>query len=228
MKHGYPKTVVFVRHAESEENTMTIEERVAVGRGTNHCPISSVGVRQTEIAGEWLREHFPEPDAIYRSYYKRVKQTSDICYPGVMKRTEGILGETNRGVWYVYTEEQIKREMPWEILRRKLEGDYHYRPVGGENWPDTEERVRAFRRRLRNGQSGDTVVIFGHGTWHLLWRKLLNKWDDDETMERYYKKDIVANASVSIYHGRFDPVTGWPILVHDPAKDYIVPWLGRI
>lgn len=228
MKDAYPKTFIFVRHAESEGNLLSVEERTKHEVGTNRYALTDRGQRQAELTGKWLRDHYPEPDRILRSYYERVHQTSDICYPDLPKRQENLLAEANRGIWHVATEEEIRAVLPFEVRRRDLEGYYHYRAPGGENWPDVERRVRDFRRSIRENYSGKVIVVFGHGTWELVWRKVLNCWDDTEVMEHYYRQDIVGNASISIYHGRFDEETGRPYLAHDPSVDYKVPWKGKL
>jgi len=183
---------------------------------------------QAAMTGEWLREYYPAPDRVIRSYYDRTHQTSDICYPDLPKRQESLLSEANRGIWHVATEDEIRAVLPFEVRRRELEGYYHYRAPGGENWPDVERRVREFRRSIRENYPGKVIVAFGHGTWELVWKKVLNCWDDTEVMEQYRAQLIVHNASVSVYHGRFDEETGRPYLAHEPVRDYFVPWKGRI
>lgn len=228
MKDAYPSKVIFVRHAESEGNLLTVEERAKYEVGTNRYALTERGKLQAKFAGEWLQEYFPRPDRIIRSYYQRVHETSDICYPDLPKRQESLLAEANRGIWHVATEEEIRAALPFEVRRRDLEGYYHYRAPGGENWPDVERRVREFRRSIRKNYEGKVIVVFGHGTWHLVWQKVLGGWDDTEVMERYQTNQIVHNASISVYNGRFDLDTGRPYLLHNPSQDYVVPWKGRI
>lgn len=143
-------------------------------------------------------------------------------------REDARLAEANRGIWHVRSEEQIAREAPWEIDRRAFEGLYHYRPIGGENWPDMEARVRPFRHTLRWAYDGKTVVVVTHGQWLLVWQKLVHHWTIEEVIRRYEAEEVVADASVLRYHGDFDPETNRHVLLHNPATDYIIPWQEKL
>lgn len=223
----YPATIVFVRHAESVGNTLTREQRARTAMGSNYYQLTERGREQARLTGAWMRERFPSPDRIFRSYYARTRETAELLYPGTSIQEDPRLAEADRGIWHVRTEEQVRIEAPFELDRREFQGIYHYRPIGGENWPDIEIRLRIFRNMLRAHYSGKTVVVVGHGQWLLLWQKTVHRWTIDETVARYLRDDIVANASVLIYRGETDP-DGRHRLVHDPATDYIVPWQSKL
>lgn len=134
----YPKLVVLVRHAESVGNTLSVAERARTPMGTNWYALTERGREQARITGEWLRAQYPSPRRIIRSYYQRTRETADLLYPDFPIREDERLAEASRGIWHVRTEDEIRREAPWEIDRKQFEGLYHYRPIGGENWPDVE------------------------------------------------------------------------------------------
>jgi len=224
---AYPATVVYVRHAQSIGNILNKEERAELDVSTDAYSLTDLGRRQSEITGEWMREHFPHPDVILRSYYTRTRETSDILYPDFPKIDEPLLAERDRGVWHVMTREEIQRMIPWELVRRKRTGPYHYRPIGGESMADMERRVRELRRSLRCNYPGKTVVLVGHAHWLLLLLKLAYRWTIEEMLARLEKNDWAQNASVLIFRpGPFDPQTGKQRLLHDPKQDYFVPWEG--
>lgn len=224
----YPRTVVFVRHAQSRGNTLSLAERAALPVGTTAYELTALGERQADLTGEWLRARFPNPDRLIRSYYRRTRLTGERCYPGWDIREDERLAEANRGVYTVLGEEGVRANMPWEIERRERDGLYHYCPLGGENWPMIEARIRSFRRSLRTHYPEKTVVCFAHGFWLLLWQKRVHRWPIEEAERRYREDEIVANASVLIYHGRWNERLGKHVLEHDPATDYVVPWEGKI
>lgn len=224
----YPETVVFVRHAQSKGNLLSPAERAALPVGTTSYDLTPFGERQADITGEYVRKHFPNPDRLIRSYYRRTRLTGERCYPGWDIREDERLAEANRGVYTVLGEDGVRVHMPWELERRERDGLYHYMPPGGENWPMIEARIRSFRRSLRMHYSGKTVVCFTHGFWLLLWQKRVHRWTIEETERRYREDEIVANASVLIYRGRWDDERGKHVLAHDPATDYVVPWEGKI
>lgn len=225
----YPKTMVFVRHAESEGNLMTPQERAEFPMGTTYYKLTARGEVQADITGRWLREHYPHPSAILRSYYTRTAMTAERCYPpalGYKINEDERLAEANRGIWHVRSEIWMREHRPEEVERRELEGRYHYRPPGGENSPDIERRIRDFRKSMRRRFAGKIVVVVTHGNWLLHWQKRIHHWTIAEMLERYERSAVVENASVLIYHGVVVDDRGK--LVHDPKIDYIIPWHGKI
>ena len=54
------------------------------------------------------------------------------------------LSEVQRGIGHHMTKKEIQDEIPIEILRRQIDGDYHHRPTGGENWLDVHVRISTF------------------------------------------------------------------------------------
>lgn len=222
----YPALFIFVRHAQSQGNLLTPAERVRLEMGTPYYTLTDRGRAQARMTGEWLQKFFPNPDRIFRSYFVRTRETAELLYSNRSIAEDERLAEANRGMWHVLSEDDIREKMPWEIRRRELDGLYHYRPPGGENWPDVELRLRDFRRSMRRRFPGKTIVCVTHGHWLLLWQKRIDRWTIDETVERYKQGIIVENASVVIY--RDEIVGGKHRLVHDPSRDYIVPWKGKL
>ncbi|OGL63390.1 hypothetical protein A3C09_04340 [Candidatus Uhrbacteria bacterium RIFCSPHIGHO2_02_FULL_47_44] len=224
----YPETVVFIRHAESEGNVRTREEQRCFPVGTNAYKLSPRGREQARITGERVRELFPKPDRVIRSYYARTNETARIIYPDLEIREDPLLAERDRGIWTNATEKEVSVCMPWEIRRRDEQGVYHYRASGGENIPDVERRVREFRRSIRFNYSGKTIVVVGHSQWILLWQKIVHDWPMEETMRRFIAGEWVENASILIYHNTWSEEFGKHILTHDPETDYEVPWKDKL
>jgi broad specificity phosphatase PhoE len=224
----YPNRIILIRHAESVGNIRSREEQRCFPVGTNKYGLSPRGREQARITGEWMREHYPAPDRIIFSYYARTNETVRIIYPDLPLREDALLAERDRGMWTNATEEEVQKLMPWEIRRRDEQGSYHYRPMGGENIPDVEQRVREFRRSIHSNYSEKTIVIVGHSQWILLWQKIVHGWSMEETMKRFDVQDWVANASVTIYSNKYDPQASKYVLEHNPGTDYIVPWKDQI
>ncbi len=223
----YPEVIALVRHAQSQGNLMTREERARTALGTNFYRLTPHGRAQSEITGAWLREHFPQPARILRSHYTRTAETAQICYPNQMVKTDPRLAEANRGVWHVMSEEEMHSQIPWELKRREFEGLYHYRPLGGESGPDIERRAIDFRSYLHRCYGGQVVVVFTHGQWINMWFKRHYDWTEEEFVARYERDDVVANASVTIFRGVTLP-DGKSVLQHDPRTDYVIPWQGKL
>ena len=111
-------------------------------------------------------------------------------------------------------EDEIAERFPGELRRRALMGWYHFRPMGGENWPDAERRVREFRRSVCCNYGGKRVVAFTHSHFLLLWQRVNHGWTIDATVAKFLRKEWVENASVLVYRNG-----EWTT-----ATDYVVPW----
>lgn len=227
MRIPYPTRVVLVRHAESEGNVLSREGQIEFAKGTNFYNLTARGREQARITSVVMREMFSHPDFILRSYFMRTNETAQIVYPGREIKVDALLAERDRGIWTNATTEQVKEFMPWEIDRKQQQGPYHYRPPGGENLPDVERRVREFRRSLKFNCSGKTVVVFGHGHWILLWKKIVHRWEIDETIANT-ETQAPENASILVYHNTWSDERQKYIMTHDPETDYLVPWKGKL
>ncbi len=221
----YPRELVFVRHAESVGNVRTHQEKTRMPVGTNYFKLTARGERQAEITGRWLREHFPKPDRVISSHYVRPMQTALAAYPDENMRIEPLLAELDRGIYSVLTDDEVGEKYPEEIRRKELVGLYHYRPIGGESWPDAERRVREFRRSVRCNFPLKRVAAFGHSHWLLLWQRIYHAWSIEETVEKFKRQEYVDNASVLIFRdGGHDEHSGRRVLLHNPECDYVIPW----
>lgn len=233
---GWPRKLVLVRHAESEGNIRSSAERAEFEMGSQNYPLTERGRQQAIITGEYLRARFGKFDAMHESYYRRSGETMALMFPtpsapDVTNSSNGAkkpfvdprLAEAQRGIWHVMTHEQVAARFPEEIERREREGLYHYRPLGGENWPDVELRIHSYRNTLIQEYEGQRIVVCGHGNWANLFKRINQHLSIEEAMAEY-KSGVVENASVTIYEGR--AVDGRPRLVL--TEENIVPWKGKL
>ncbi len=219
----WPMTLVLVRHAESEGNVLTVAERAAHPVGTHDYDLTPRGRRQAEITGAYLAEHFPQIDVRYVSYYRRARETMRIIQPDARVYEDPRLREAERGIWHVLTPEQVMDQCPFELERKEREGLYHYRPIGGENWPDVELREHSFLGTLARDCGGQIVLIVVHGHWLVLFRKLIEHLTIEQALD-LYKNHNVENASVTVYRSYEDH--GRSRLKLDQLN--IVPWAGKV
>ncbi len=220
---GWPKRLVLVRHGESLGNTMTVDERATCEVSTHAYPLTPRGREQARVTGEWLRRTFGAFDVRYTSYYRRAQETMDLLCPGEESHVDARLAEANRGIFHTMTREEIERHFPFELKRKEKEGLYHFRPLGGENWPDIELRIHSFLTTLSRDYDDASVLIVVHGHWLILFQRLVERYSIAEA-ERRYREAVVKNASVTWYEpGR---VCGRPRLVLKDAN--LVPWNGLV
>jgi len=221
---GWPRRLVLVRHAESEGNIRSVDERAQFNVATHAYPLTPLGRRQAAITGEYLRSRFGNFDVCYVSYYQRSRETMSVMYPDARVYEDPRLAEGQRGIWHTFTQEQIEKLFPGETARREREGLYHYRPFGGENWPDIELRIHSFLGTLSRDYDDQDVLIVVHGHWLILFQRLIHHFSIEEVVAKYKTKGVFANASVTLYEG---------VVIHGKQRlvlveQNIVPWAGKL
>ncbi len=220
---SWPDQLVLVRHAESEGNVRTVDERAQYEVSTHAYPLTERGRAQARATGDWLRETYGAFDVHYTSYYVRAKETMALMAPEAKVYEDARLAEANRGIYHTYTRDEIARLFPKELERKEREGLYHHRPLGGENWPDIELRVHSFLGTLTRDCGGRKVLIVVHGFWLILFQKLVERFGIEEAARRY-REETAPNASVTAYAG--EPTLHGSRL--KPVRKHFVPWEGKI
>jgi len=216
---GWPSLLLMVRHAESEGNVRSVEERAAFDMATHAYPLTALGREQAGITGAYILRKFPGPfQARYVSYYTRSRETMEIMLPKEKLYEDPRLAEAQRGIYHTMTTAQIATSYPGELERKAREGLYHYRAPGGENWPDIELRIHSFLGTLARDYEGQRVIMVVHGFWLLLFQRLMERFSIEEALKRY-KAGAVANASVTVYRSGQHSSHMW-----ECPKEYAVPW----
>jgi len=227
---GWPKLLVLVRHAESEGNVLSVEDRPKLDKGAQLYELTARGHEQAKITGVYVQREFGPFDVRYTSYYTRARQTMQYLVPAGTKWYEDPrLGEAQRGIWHALTHAEIDQYYPVERIRKKREGVYHYRPPGGENWPDVELRIHSFLGTLARDCAEKSVLIVVHGHWHILFEKLIHHFSAEEAVKRYESRvedsstgfnGHMENASVAVYRGDNGSLAS--------GSSYDIPWKGKL
>jgi broad specificity phosphatase PhoE len=199
-----------------------VDQRAEFDVATHRYHVTQRGHAQGTITGNYLKERFGTFDIRYASYYTRSQETMADMYPGLKFYEDPRLAEAQRGIWHTMTHAQMQERFPEEVARKRKEGLYHYRPWGGENWPDVELRVHSFLGTLSRDYDDQDVVIVVHGHWLILFERLVEHFSIEEAMRRY-EGHVVANASVTLF--KDSHVNGKSRLVQ---ADYVVPWEGKL
>lgn len=220
---SWPRQLVLVRHAESEGNLKSANERAEFDVSTHEYALSERGRKQAEITGQFLRESFGNFDIHYVSYYQRSKETMAIMYPDARVYEDPRLAEGQRGIWHILTKQQMLKKFPEEFKRRDREGLYHYRPFGGENWPDIELRIHSFLGTLSRDYDDQKVLIVVHGHWLILFQRLIHHFSIAEALKRYHGR-VFQNASVTVYNDLRQNGKSRLIL----QSENFVPWQGKL
>lgn len=199
---GWPKELVLVRHAESLGNVKSVDERASFNLTSHRYGLTDFGKEQAVKTGEYLNDTYGFFDINYTSYYQRTKDTFEIMYPNKKHYEDPRLAEANRGHYHSLTREQLKTKFPEELERKDREGLYHYRPLGGENWPDIELRIHSFLGTLSRDCEDKKVLIVVHGFWFLLFQRLIHHFSISDAVDIYTNSKnhgVIENASVTKY-----------------------------
>ena len=208
----WPHRLVIVRHGQSERN---VAKEIAKAGGlpevwTNNVrdldtPLTPTGVQQAIATGGFLRDS-GDFDVIFSSPYMRALQTTQHIISQLRTAPLTVMEERIReiefGVLDGLTSAGIKARYPEEFARRQREGKYWYRPPGGESRPDVALRVHSFLGMLTRDYRQKHVLVVCHSVVVLIFRRLLERWDEAKYME-VDREDDVLNCSLTTY--KFDP-----------------------
>ncbi|TGN79482.1 histidine phosphatase family protein [Streptomyces bauhiniae] len=166
-----------VRHGESTANVAFAA--AAVSRSTEpvtgrdrDVTLSPLGVRQAEALGGWLvgQDRERGPDLVVCSPYTRAGQTWQVMRefaatqggPVVEAVVDERLRDRETGVFELHPPTAVRARNPEEADRRRLLGEWHYRPPGGEALTDVALRVRQFLTDLSQAAPGRRVLLVTH------------------------------------------------------------------
>lgn len=175
-----------------------------------NTPLTDEGLKQAAITGRALKSKISLPDAVYVSPYLRTRQTLEqLCagWPelgGVKMVQEERIREQEHGLSTVFNDWRVYYVFhPLQALLYKLEGEYEYRFLNGENKADVRDRVRSFLSTLIREHAEQNVLVVSHHLTLLSLRANLERWDR-ETFIKTDKEDKPLNCGVTTYEGRAD------------------------
>lgn len=219
MEQKWPSTLVLVRHGESERD---VKREQAKGKPDIHhyheglrdidVKLTRRGVEQAGHTGKFLAAQL-EFDTIFVSPYTRTAQTAEAILEQLDPKPELVLDERIReiefGILDGLTAAGIRNKYPDEWERRKREGNYWYRPPGGESRPDVALRVNSFLNTLTRDYPATRALVVCHSVVVLIFRRLLERWGEQEYLKVNRENDV-KNCSVTTY--QFDPKHGRLVL----------------
>lgn len=148
--------VYFVRHAESEGNTLGI-----FCTASQETPLTHHGEDVARRIGQWFCEH-EKHVAIYSSPKERSVQTASAiaeCFPANVN-IEPRFSERDWGEFNMFTWNDLSITMD----RFDDERRYEFIPNGGESWQAMETRLfRALVECVEVNESGTAIIVVTHG-----------------------------------------------------------------
>lgn len=203
----WPQQLVLIRHAHSQRNLSkeTVRELASVWADSSlrnqDSALTPQGVEQALATGRHLSAH-PRYDVVIASPYLRTRQTAERIISTIGYEPPIVIEERIReiefGILDGLTALGIRETYPAELERRKKEGKYWYRPPGGESRPDVALRVHSFLGTLTREYAKARVLIVCHSVVVLIFRRLLERWHEEQYLEVEKEQDV-KNCSLTSY-----------------------------
>ncbi|MCX6744338.1 MAG: histidine phosphatase family protein [Candidatus Parcubacteria bacterium] len=197
---GWPKRIVMVRHAESEGNARGRDDESLEQIPNFKFHLTEKGIAQAQATGKYLREKFGDFKALFTSTYLRTQETLAAMYGIVPFVIDSRLNEHWRGIWHTMPKQMISEFYPQEERIAKREGWYHHRAPGGQACQDVELAIHSFNADLREFYANENVLIVCHGSWMILYARVIQQLSLAEAEHRHREK-FYQNASITIYEG---------------------------
>jgi broad specificity phosphatase PhoE len=196
----WPRRIVMVRHAESEGNARGRDDESLEQTPNYQFHLTEKGISQAQATGNYLREKFGEFNACFVSTYLRTQETLGAMYGPVPAIMDSRLNEHWRGIWHTMPRDMVERFYPEEARIQKREGWFHNRALGGQAGQDVELSIHSFNADLREFYADKDVLIVGHGSWMILYARVIQQISLAEAEQRHRDK-FYQNASITLYEG---------------------------
>lgn len=208
-----PIDLVFVRHGQSEANIIQKADKESVihpaASHINDRPdwrqrLSPKGIKQAQIAKEWIDEHLggvESFDGRYASPFLRTRETA--AHIGGLETGDWTIDdrlvERGWGVYGIVPRAEQRVQFPLTSRLHELT-PWYVRFDGGESMPDVYGRFRDFQGTLHREQSDKRVIIVSHGDFinvarYGVERMLPEQWEALDRDPRY----TIRNCSVTHY-----------------------------
>ena len=186
--------IIFVRHGESERNTLNIKSQ---GRG--RWPLTAKGEEEASALAK--KFNAADVDVIISSPSLRARQTAEIIAKELKKETvvvDDLINEYDQGEWEDLSREQLLTTESYQQYKA-LRGEDKFNCVlgkTGENRKQVVERVSEFIKKIGREYAGKTVLLVSHGGVNAALHKAVLNIDVDEY---FVKERIGFNVTSQLY-----------------------------
>jgi probable phosphoglycerate mutase len=199
------RELLVARHGQSAANAAAADawpdgDTLVEGRDRD-VPLTALGRRQAFALGSWLSDR-PPPDAVVCSPFQRARETWRIAATGLAVPAatyDERLIDRDMGELELLTPRATDERHPDEMGRRLVDGEWLYRPPGGETLLDVASRLESLLIDLRRAYAGKSVLLVAHDAVVVMTRFLVDGLTLDELAD--VARADVANASVTRFDG---------------------------
>ena len=207
---GVVAELILIRHGQSAANVafpradeQGLLDSGLTGRDTD-VELTELGVEQARAVGRWLAG-LPGgelPEVVITSPYLRARGTWRIAADGLplpAPSTDDRLVDRLTGDFEMLTRAAIRERFPDESARFDQDGEYGYRPPGGETFADIADRLTAFLDDLNREHAGERVLVVAHDAVVLVMRYVIEGLDWAEVAAIVERAGQVRNASITTF-----------------------------
>ncbi|MFC1598624.1 histidine phosphatase family protein [Patescibacteria group bacterium] len=214
-----PIEIVVVRHGQSEGNVairILEEQGLPVpaeysAKHTVHWRLTSKGVEQAQIAGQWIRENLDfNFFRYYVSDYDRAKETAGhLALPSAQWMINFFIGERNWGILDRYTAEERFAKFQTDFQAKTIH-PFYWTPPRGESMVDLCLRLDKVLGTLYRECADKRVILVCHG--EVMWglRVILERMTPDKFVRLDKSKNPkhrIHNCQI-LHYTRKNPRTG--------------------
>ncbi len=150
-----PAKILLVRHASTPTTNKILPGRKA------GLYLSKKGVREAELAAEYIHSLNPAPAAVYASPMERAQQTASIIAKALGKKTKRLAGlnECDFGKWTGRRISSLRKLTAWEQVQNSPS---KFRFPEGESFLEMQSRIVNTVNELYKRHRGETIVAVSH------------------------------------------------------------------
>ena len=187
--------LVFVRHGESEKNTLKIKSSTK-----DKWPLTEKGMIHAKNIAQKLSclEHF---DIIISSPVLRARQTAEIIseYLNLPIVFEDLIGEYDYGNWNDLTSEETsakhKDYLDYKTHQRGTQEHFDFKLGAAESRSDVVLRIGKFLEKIKKEYPNKNLIMVSHGGINGAIEMVLN----NSNLETFYKKELIGHEEIETF-----------------------------
>ncbi|WAP53216.1 histidine phosphatase family protein [Arthrobacter sp. ATA002] len=206
-----PRNLFLIRHGQSEANIMqrasTAGDPSMYNEETMTVPdrswrLTELGVQQARVAGAWITGLNMEFDRALVSTYTRARETAAHLGLDVRWEENRVIRERSWGEIGSMSKQDFARKYSQNAAYRDSDPLYWAPPAGESIAQVAENRVRNILSTLHRENARDNVLLVTHGEFMWATRLVLERWSDEEFLERDGDREqMIHNCTVLQYTG---------------------------